>query len=278
MAWRNSATQSWTTPNESRETDSVILLEPTSTPYDLRWRMFGIPVRVHPMFWLMAVILGWDFMKVPSELGGGFPLLSLWVICVFVSILIHELGHVFMGQAFGSYGYVVLYGCGGLAVGSNQLIHRGQRIAVSFAGPLAQFLLLGVVVLTEKWFLSTRPEEPTPLWTAGLWSLIFLRDINLYWPILNLLPIWPLDGGQISRELFDWKSAYGKGLTRSLIVSTATAGSLALYSFISYNRKEPLLDFLPIGTGSLFSTLMFALLAIQSYQMLGQLPPRQRRW
>src|SRR5438045_291862 len=116
-------------------------MEPTSTPYDLRWRMFGIPVRVHPMFWLVSVIMG------ANAFSQGVQYLLLWVGCMFISILIHELGHVLMGQAFGAYGHIVLDGFGGLAVGSNQLDVRWQRIAVCFAGPLAGFLFLGGLFL-----------------------------------------------------------------------------------------------------------------------------------
>jgi hypothetical protein len=90
--------------------------------------MFGIPIRVHPMFWLMSVILGY------STIQDGFEYLIIWVACVFVSILIHELGHVIMGRFFGADGHIVLYSFGGLAIGSNSLSSRGQRIAVSFAG------------------------------------------------------------------------------------------------------------------------------------------------
>src|SRR5438105_4366565 len=113
----------------------TLFLEPERTPYDWNWRIFGIPVRVHPLFWLISVILGWDTVH------EGFQYLLLWIGCVFVSILVHELGHVFMGQVFGSPGYIVLHSFGGLAVGSSALQNRWKRIAVYFAGPLAGFLL-----------------------------------------------------------------------------------------------------------------------------------------
>src|SRR5438552_3023244 len=38
----------------------VFLLEPNETPYDLRFALFGIPIRVHPMFWLVSAVLGWS--------------------------------------------------------------------------------------------------------------------------------------------------------------------------------------------------------------------------
>ena len=34
------------------------------TPYDLRWRMFGISCRVHPLFWLVAFIFSYPLLDV----------------------------------------------------------------------------------------------------------------------------------------------------------------------------------------------------------------------
>ena len=119
----------------------MFLLEPAETQFDLRWNMFGVPVRVHPMFWLMTAFLGWNL----TSRDNGLRLLLLWIICVFVSILLHELGHVFVGRFFGSRGHIVLYSFGGLAVGSKALASRWQRIAVSLAGPLVQLLLFGIL-------------------------------------------------------------------------------------------------------------------------------------
>ena len=62
----------------------MVLFEPERTQFDLSWRMFRTPVRVHPMFWLMACLTGVNLLE---EHAG---LLFLWVGCVFVSILVHE--------------------------------------------------------------------------------------------------------------------------------------------------------------------------------------------
>src|SRR5579859_1208651 len=62
-----------------------------------------------------------------------------------------------MGRLFGSDGHIVLYSFGGLAVGSNALDSGWKRALVSFAGPLAQFVLLGLVVVF-LWFIAFPPE------------------------------------------------------------------------------------------------------------------------
>src|SRR5436190_12605786 len=99
----------------------MMFLEPSRTAYDLNWTMFGIPIRVHPMFWLFSVILGWGAMNL------GFSYLLSWVACVFISVLIHELGHVLMGRWFGTEGHIVLYSFGGLAIGSSNQRYRWER-------------------------------------------------------------------------------------------------------------------------------------------------------
>ena len=70
----------------------MLFTEPNRTPYDLRFNLFGIPVRVHPLFWLVAAILGAGSDPDPIEL-------LLWIGTVFVSILIHEMGHALAARA-----------------------------------------------------------------------------------------------------------------------------------------------------------------------------------
>ena len=258
----------------------MILLEPDETPYDLRWRMLGIPVRVHPMFWLITLVMGW------SALEDGPEYLATWVAAVFVSILVHELGHVLMGRAFGASGRIILYGFGGLAVGSNRLSRRWQRIAVAFAGPLAGFVFLGAIFVSLFAYHSGAPGYylaramaivglpiPAGLGTSrdlgitrlGDAALFYLTFINLLWGLVNLLPVWPLDGGQISREICVAVKPW-TGVRLSLGISVAVAGLLAVHSIMAAQGR-PLL---PLRFGSLYSALLFGLLAIQSFQLLQQ--------
>ena len=54
------------------------------TPFDLRMHIVRIPVRVIPTFWLVAAYLGWN----PDRLD----LVGVWMLCMFFSILVHEIG------------------------------------------------------------------------------------------------------------------------------------------------------------------------------------------
>ncbi len=223
-------------------------------------------MRVHPMFWVVSAFLGWN---VVSE-NNGLRLLLIWILCVFFSILLHELGHVFVGRFFGSRGHIVLYSFGGLAIGSKALANRWQRIAVSLAGPLIQLALWGVLYAAllydpDLLLIQFRPAQR---------AVLFLLFINLYWPLLNLLPIWPLDGGQITRELFEWRAPFN-GARASLWLSLITAGVLAVNSLLAANDR-PSIPYLPAG--DMYTALLFGMLALNNYFELQQTPRSPGGW
>jgi stage IV sporulation protein FB len=265
----------------------VFLLEPNETPYDLRFSLFRIPVRVHPLFWLLAAILGYPTLR------QGPQYLIAWIVLVFVSILIHELGHVWMGMAFGSQGRIILYSFGGLAVGSNQVRHRWQRILVLFAGPLAGFVLVAIALAAQElrapgmgrlyltliarmFGIPLEIELPARMPHLSVMEQFLMSElcfINIAWGLLNLLPIWPLDGGQISRQALEGVSPRN-GAFVALSISAALAALLAVHSLMAEYR-HPLIPFLPFG--DMFTAFMFGMLAYQSVQMLQALQA-ERRW
>ncbi|MEM1305575.1 MAG: M50 family metallopeptidase, partial [Planctomycetota bacterium] len=115
--------------------------DPTPTSYDVNFRVLGFPVRVHPLFWVVALLLS-------QGATGGLPVLVLiWVVVMFVSILVHELGHAVLQQWFGGRPRIVLYGMGGLAISQGPPVSAWRQVAIALAGPLAGFLLAGVVWL-----------------------------------------------------------------------------------------------------------------------------------
>ena len=228
----------------------------SETPYDLRWRMFQINVRVHPLFWVGAAYVCWPWLDF------GIAHLLIGMACVFFSILLHEMGHVLMGRVFGSYGDIILWAFGGLAVHASDQRRRWQRVAVIFAGPLIQLIFYGILLLVLVYYpLPPADGPPTYLETMVGWLLW----INLYWPLLNLLPIWPLDGGQITRELLGAVTPR-QAVRLSLQISIGVAALLALHAFMT--EKQPaLLPYLPTGIRSGIFFLIFVGIGIQALQM-----------
>jgi stage IV sporulation protein FB len=244
-----------------------VFFEPTRTPWDLNFHLGDIPVRIHPSFWLFSAFLGW-----PYQQRFGFEYLLLWIACMFGSILVHELGHVAAGRFFGRPSHIILFAFGGLAVGDYQLRRRWQRVVIFLAGPLAGLALYGLLWLVARYGLAQIDPatlEDLPAVVRGLQMLLWM---NLVWNVLNLIPVWPLDGGQISREAFSWLVP-GRGIWLSLGISFLFSGSAAVYSILAYNNRE-----LPYPTiDPIFAAIFFGLLALQSFQLLQQVEADRHR-
>ena len=239
--------------------------EPARTPYDLNFRLFGFPIRIHPFFWLGAALLG------AGILNAGLHFLLIWIAVVLVSILVHELGHAVAFRRFGSDSHIVLWMFGGLAVPYSAIPGRWRRILVALAGPIAGFILCGIVYGSNK---LTGWGVGNGLLVLNLYA--WLVFVNLVWGLFNLLPVFPLDGGQVAKELCEsrWR---GRGLLVALKISIVVAAAVAIYSLVCWFEMRsgggPLIDNLPswFPRGSIFTAILFVLLAVQSYQLLQQL-------
>jgi stage IV sporulation protein FB len=174
------------------------LLEPTPTPLDVYFHCLGTPVRVSAWFWVLPGVIG---SASAAFLGPGY--LFLAPACFFVSMLLHEFGHVFAGRCYGQDGYVVLNAFGGVAVGSTDVAGRWPRILVFAAGPLAQLLLGGLLWAVSEPVLTAFPPR-SPYGEPVTYTLICLELVSLSAALLNLVPLWPLDGWHIARELYEY--------------------------------------------------------------------------
>jgi Zn-dependent protease len=174
----------------------------------------GIPIRIEWSFWLIAVFLGY------GERTGW--LLAAWVAIVLVSILVHELGHAVALRVYHQQPRVVLHAFGGLTYGSSSYRSRAQSIVVSAAGPFTAFFLLGV----PAYFLQDSIDLRTQY---DLYVIAHdVAWVNITWSIVNLLPILPLDGGNIAASIF--------GRPTARMISIVVAFAAATYFFQQQNQ------------------------------------------
>jgi Zn-dependent protease len=177
----------------------------------LSFHLGRIPVRVDPSFFLMAAFLGYAS-------GDTSPLkLAVWVAVVVVSVLVHEMGHATVGFLFGVQPRVELHGMGGTTswTGGGDL-STGKRIAISLAGPGAGFVVAAVV----RYGLG-RGAFPATAFGGALYDFILV--VNFSWGVLNLLPMLPLDGGNVMAQVLNLLT-HGRGERPARIVSLAFAG------------------------------------------------------
>ncbi len=222
----------------------MILGSPEHTQYDLRFRLFDIPVRIHPFFWLIMLLIG------PSSRSGGKPDLlptAVFVLAGFISILVHEFGHALSSRWLGrERGGLVLYAMGGFCFyEDNRPVAPWKRLVVLASGPGAGFLLLGAMLLGASVLYKIHPMDNLALLGIGngdvvqsvlhlprsvsfRYLFIFLLEINFWWGVFNLLPIWPLDGGQMTTTFLGAVNPR-HGLRWGHVVSLLTAGAVAVF-------------------------------------------------
>lgn len=151
-----------------------------------RFSVFGIPVEVQPFFWITLVILG---ASDGADSREAIFEIVLFVLAGFISILVHELGHALTARRYGSNVYIVLQAFGGYAAYSGARTSRKQSFLITAAGPAIQialgFLMLGLLQVIP------------PMNSYGIYFLDMLMVISFFWAIINLLPVVPLDGGQM---------------------------------------------------------------------------------
>ena len=240
---------------------------PPPTRFDLNFSIAGIPIRVHPMFWLLAAFLGSG--------SGDFAQILIWVFIVFFSILIHELGHAFAFRRYGQDSYIVLHFMGGLTIPDsvrwgndrvNVSLSPNQQIFISLAGPFAGFIFASLVIggviflggsIVVNFLLGFIPVPQLASLPFGNTALrIFIAMllwVNVFWGLINLLPVFPLDGGQVARNVLIQYDPWD-GARKSLWVSVITGGLVAIAAWVFLN--------------SIYMAILFGMLAFQSYQAL----------
>jgi Zn-dependent protease len=181
----------------------------------------------------MAGILGMRLGN-PVELAG-------WVAVVLASVVVHELGHAAVGRVFGLEPSVVIHGTGGTTSWTgSQKLSPAQRIAISLAGPMAGFALGGVVYAVA---LLARGHAHAGsgggLGAPSLPSFLVgqLVDVNFEWGALNLLPMLPLDGGNVMAQVLN-AARRGHGERPARIISIVLAGA-ALVAALAWRSLWP---------------------------------------
>lgn len=187
----------------------------------LRFRLFEVPVEVRPTFWLVALFLARPERGIdPREIG---ILLGVWTVVVFVSVLLHELGHALLARRYGADVTISLYALGGLTswTAGDRPIGPWRRVAVAAAGS-AVGIVLGGLALAATGFNLAGVDQP--ILALGLRLFVY---VNLIWGALNWLPIRPLDGGHILTGTL--QALFGRNGARVADVIFPIAAAAAAY-------------------------------------------------
>ena len=175
-----------------------------------------------------------DFQKAPVTLSIWFFLLFLMlpvnmVISVFISVLVHELAHAWVANLKGYqvYGINIDIFSGSASIDTN--MHERDSIPIVAAGPISNVLLAGIGFLS----IFILPHDVLVLAKDFIVSFI---TVNIVLAVFNILPIFPMDGGRIVKDLLvlkmrDRRKAKRIAATISLIFSAL----LLVYSIYTFS-------------------------------------------
>ncbi|MBR5760296.1 MAG: hypothetical protein IKX88_17050 [Thermoguttaceae bacterium] len=247
--------------------------------FDWKFKIFGFPVRVMVSFWLICVFFS-PFLR--GQNGPWLFGLLGWSAAVFLSILVHELGHAFaMRKVYGSTPTIDLgigstasgaFVFGGLTSSSTSDRVPIKRALTAAAGPIveitAAFALALLLIPLGFRFERTTIFGVIPSISADVESFRFFGSlpliyftyffvegfvfVGIVWGLFNLAPIFPCDGGQILLSILG-QSLGADGVRITMIVSIALSAALG-YLFL---REE-----------SYFMAFFFFFSAYQNYRVL----------
>lgn len=175
-----------------------------------------IPISIHPLFWVTAAIIGW-------MLSGNISGMIIWIFIIFFSVLIHEFGHALTALCFGKTPKIDLIALGGVTSYATGGLAYWKQFLIVFNGPLFGFLLYVGASLLLLLPLSTH--------TFLISVIASVKVINFFWTIMNLVPVLPLDGGQLLRIVMEaWLGI--KGIRMSFMIGCIIALLISLFFFV----------------------------------------------
>ncbi len=178
-----------------------------------------IPLSISPFFFITAGFIGWlNSGKSPNPI----LYILIWVGIIFISVLVHEYGHAITSKCFGQSPKIKLVAFGGLTIPEGPKLSKWKEFLVVLNGPLFGFVLflLALAIYSSGYFV-----HPTILYflKVVIW-------VNFFWTIVNLIPVLPLDGGQMLRVIL--QSIFGvKGLRYTAILCLLFSICVAIYGF-----------------------------------------------
>ncbi len=190
-------------------------------------RVLGIPIGLDYSWFLIFALLTWSLAAsyFPAEFK-NWPLAQYWIvgaltaIMLFVSVLLHELGHSVVALRYRiPVRSITLFIFGGLAQIGTEPPNALAEFWIALAGPLVSFGLAALFGMLEPLARG---------WSPLLALVKYLAYINGTLGLFNLIPGFPLDGGRVFRAIVWWTT---HSLRRATLIA-ASVGRFIAYLFI----------------------------------------------
>jgi Zn-dependent protease/CBS domain-containing protein len=190
----------------------------------------GIPIYIHATFLALVAFLFLSDWRRGQDLYAALVGL-LFILAVFGTIVLHELGHALTARRFGIRTRdITLLPIGGLARLERLPDVPRQELWVALAGPAVNFAIAAItwVVLVAA---GLDPVESIRSGSMDLGTRFLLT--NVWLALFNLIPAFPMDGGRALRALLAERMDYVTATERAASLGQGLAllfGFLGLFT------------------------------------------------
>ena len=202
--------------------------EPNETPRSGGVRILGVPVRLHFTFVLLLI-----FIITLGVRGGESAMFNvIYIIALFTSVLLHELGHVGVSKRYGIQTLeIVMYPIGGLARLERSPKPR-EELWIALAGPAVNVLIAAALFLYLMYVKADiRAEMIAAPSDANLMARIAIG--NLILAGFNMIPAFPMDGGRVLRSLLARSLPEDEATRMAATAGRVLAILIGLYGLLS---------------------------------------------
>jgi Zn-dependent protease/predicted transcriptional regulator len=229
----------------------------------------GIPIRVHASFLLILLWAAWIGVTDTrgGPMAGSIAFMVVFTLLLFVCVVLHELGHSLVAQAFGVKVHdITLWPVGGVARLSTMPRRPLHEFLISAAGPTVNVILAALLAAVALSWVGPTQLLHTFVTGRGIARLLDSQTVqslvvllalqNIILALFNLIPAFPLDGGRLLRSV----------LATFLSFRTATRTA----SFVGQGFALVLLGLSILPPGNLFLALVAAFVFLAAWQERSQ--------
>lgn len=202
----------------------------------MRWtftvgRVGETVVRIHVTLVVLLAWYAWGGWRVAGVRGAVDQ--ALFIALLFLSVLLHEFGHIRAARRYGiPTPDVILTPIGGVARIARMPDKPMQELVIALAGPLVTLII--AALLAGGILLTVGSAGLTPVWLNDipLWTALFWTNVVLL--VFNLLPAFPMDGGRVLRALLASRIGMVRGTRIAARIGQVLAVALAVVG-LQYN-------------------------------------------
>lgn len=181
----------------------------------MNFTFLKIPLYIHPSFWILVLLFSGI---IESQSIASF----FYIFIIFISLIVHEYGHGLTALYFGASPKIELHAFGGTTYHNNNLTKK-QDFLITLAGPLFESLLIIIPFYFLKFHIFHHYYIN--------YFLYLTYKINLFWCLVNLIPLYPLDGGKLCKYLLS--SKWGTNGDKASIIISIICGVLGSSYFLA---------------------------------------------